>query len=68
MNTEKPHDIVDGIEKVPMEKRGQYIPLTPDEAARLRFASMDERAAFIAQMPTEKLRERMTRWIPVAHE
>ena len=62
MNISRPHEIVNEID-IPPKRRDQYIPLTPDEARRLTFATEDERAAFIANLPSGAVRERVARWM-----
>jgi len=61
MDTREPHRIVNERD-IPRNQRRYFLPLTPDEAAKLTFATVEERAVWLASIGDEKIRERMDRW------
>ena len=61
MNLDHPHDLVFRRDPPPIKPQ-RYLPLTPDEAAKIKFLSVEQRAAWLASIGDEKIRERMDRW------
>jgi hypothetical protein len=66
MNIDRPHEIVPGsvLDKLRKElgpmREPRFVPLLPEEAERLRDASEDERAEFLADLPSW---ERLARFL-----
>lgn len=53
MNKKHPHDIVDDIKSIPAEQRRDYRPIKPNDAAKLRKMTPEERGGWLKDHPID---------------